>query len=29
MDEYITKPIYPTRLRELLVMPRARRSGGG
>ena len=29
MDEYITKPIYPTRLRELLVTPRARKSGGG
>jgi CheY-like chemotaxis protein len=22
MDEYITKPIYPTRLRELLMMPK-------
>jgi CheY-like chemotaxis protein len=24
MDDYITKPIYPTRLRELLMTPRAR-----
>ena len=28
MDEYITKPIYPTRLRELLMTPRAREGGG-
>ena len=27
MDEYITKPIYPTRLRELLMTPRRRGEG--